>query len=119
MIVHIKTTARTTPSILRRILSTIGAGRSRFEALQIWERENGAFDLLFTDMTMPGGISGLDLHKRLKEKKTDLLTVISSGYNLETLDTQNIATGEVTLLHKPYNIATLATTIRLLFDKKS
>jgi len=89
------------------------------EALQIWERESGGFDLLFTDMVMPGGISGLDLYSRIREKKANLMTIISSGYNIELLDIKNVAAQEVTLLNKPYNIATLATTIRSLLDKKS
>jgi CheY-like chemotaxis protein len=89
------------------------------EALRIWERENGRFDLLFTDMVMPGGMSGLDLYARLREKKTVLTTIISSGYNLQLLDKDNVAAQEVTLLNKPYNIAKLATTIRSLLDKKS
>ncbi|MBN1652532.1 MAG: response regulator [Deltaproteobacteria bacterium] len=88
------------------------------EALKIWERENGAFDLLFTDMVMPGGISGLDLCSRLKEKKAGLRTIISSGYGVQVIDDKNVAALDLTFLHKPYNITKLATTIRSLFDRK-
>lgn len=104
---------------LREIGYRVTEAVNGVEALRIWERENGAFDLLLTDMVMPGGVSGLDLFSRLKEKNANLTTIISSGYNLELLETERIAAQEVTFLHKPYNIATLATTVRLLLDKKS
>jgi two-component system, cell cycle sensor histidine kinase and response regulator CckA len=89
------------------------------EALEIWERENGAFDLLFTDMVMPGGLSGLDLCSRLKKKTAGLRTIISSGYGIQAIDDESAAALDLTFLHKPYNITKLAATIRSLFDKKS
>ena len=88
------------------------------DALRIWEREAGRFDLLFTDMIMPGGISGLELCRRLRELDPGLVTGLASGYGVETLDQENLAQHRVTFLAKPYDISTLAATVRGWLDRR-
>jgi PAS domain S-box-containing protein len=88
------------------------------EALKIWEREKGGFDLLFADMVMPGGLTGLDLASKLKETHAGLRTVITSGYGDETVHDANATGQDVTYLHKPYKVTKLAATIRSCLDKR-
>jgi two-component system, cell cycle sensor histidine kinase and response regulator CckA len=89
------------------------------EALKIWEQESGDFDLLFSDMVMPGGISGLDLFSRLKKINPNLKIVITSGYSAETMYDANVTGQEVTYLRKPYKVTNLAAAIRSCLDKKA
>jgi two-component system cell cycle sensor histidine kinase/response regulator CckA len=86
------------------------------EALKIWERERGNFDLLFTDMVMPGGLSGLDLCSRLRERKAGLKAVVSSGYSAEMVDDKKAIGRNITYLLKPYSVNTLAATVRACLD---
>lgn len=88
------------------------------EALKVWEQEKDGFDLLFTDMVMPGGISGLDLFSRLKEMKPSLRTVITSGYGAETVHDANETGQDVAYLRKPYKVTKLAAAVRACLDKR-
>ncbi len=44
-----------------------------------------AADILFTDIVMPGGISGWELAERAQRANPDLQVLLTSGYALETL----------------------------------
>lgn len=57
-------------------------------------------DLLFTDVKMPGEMTGLDLAYRARHLQPDLRIVISSGYFDEP--TQQLS--QVTLLPKPWQV---------------
>ena len=54
--------------------------RNIAEAVQIFDRENGRFDLFFCDMALPDG-NGLDLAETLKKKAPSLHVIVSSGYS--------------------------------------
>jgi PAS domain S-box-containing protein len=87
------------------------------EALKIWEKQAREIDLLFTDMRMPG-MTGMELYGRLKRSRTDLKAVLSSGYSEEILKLDRITDQGITFLPKPYNIKTLAVTVRNCLDQK-
>jgi CheY-like chemotaxis protein len=89
------------------------------EALKIWERDGGAFDLLLTDVVMPGGLSGLDLCARLRQTRAYLKTVIMSGYSVDLGDGDPVAGQAVTFLPKPFSLDMLAAAIRECLDGKS
>jgi two-component system cell cycle sensor histidine kinase/response regulator CckA len=86
------------------------------EALKIWEKQAADIDLLFTDMRMPG-MTGMELYERLKRTRTDLKAVLSSGYSEEILKLDRIIDQGITFLPKPYNIKTLAITVRNCLDQ--
>jgi signal transduction histidine kinase/DNA-binding response OmpR family regulator len=83
------------------------------EALQII-RSDAAIDLLFTDMVMPGGVSGLALARAAREERPGLRVLLTSGF----LGEDRVIEGrEFPLLDKPYEAAVLATTLRKLLDR--
>jgi CheY-like chemotaxis protein len=49
------------------------------EALEIID-EDKPFDLLFTDIVMPGGISGVELARMARERRSDLRVLLTSGF---------------------------------------
>jgi CheY-like chemotaxis protein len=87
------------------------------EAIQAWDDHAGEIDLLFTDMRMPGGMTGMDLFERLKQRKATLKGVISSGYSEEIVKAQGLMTPGLAFLPKPYNVRTLAGTVRNCLDE--
>jgi DNA-binding NtrC family response regulator len=63
-------------------------------------------------MLMPGGLPGLDLAQQLRNLKSNLKVVISSGYSTETIDEVKLASENITYLQKPFRIEVMVKTIR-------
>lgn len=61
-------------------------------ALEIFERSDERFDILVTDVVMPGGMSGVDLAHAVVERRPGLGVLYISGYvDAATLDLANPA----------------------------
>ena len=63
---------------------------SGVDALTVWQKHQGAVDLLLTDMIMPDGLSGKDLAESLLGHKPALKVIFTSGYNVEDIGTDFI-----------------------------
>jgi PAS domain S-box-containing protein len=87
------------------------------EALRIWKEANGKFDLLITDMIMPGGMTGRELADELKKQKAGLRVVFTSGYSSEFVGKDLNHDGTV-FLPKPYRPPQLANIVRQCLDAK-
>ena len=89
------------------------------EALRLWQIHGATVDLLFTDMVMPEGMSGLELAERLRGAKPNLLAIVSSGYSPEIAQTGSPARRGLTYLPKPYDLAQLAEVVRHCLESAS
>jgi DNA-binding NtrC family response regulator len=74
--------------------------------------------LVFTDMVIPGGLSGLNLAKWMRLFKPSLKVLISSGYSAESLEREGGLPAGMRFLAKPYDPKSLARTVRDLLDEK-
>ena len=88
------------------------------EAVTLWQTHGPKIDLLFTDMIMPEGMTGLELAGRLRDFKPDLKVIISSGYSTEISDKNAIDRAGILYLPKPYEGHTLAITVRKCLDQR-
>lgn len=80
-------------------------------ALELLRRDQPV-DLLFTDMVMPGGISGLDLANQAQGVRPALKVLFTSGYT-EMAMASSIRVGKLgNLLSKPYRQQDLARKVR-------
>ncbi len=86
------------------------------EALEIWTRHQGAFDLLLTDMIMPEGLTGLDLAQLLRREKPALKILLMSGYSLELSQHDNLEESRIVYLAKPFNPPALTQAVRRALD---
>ena len=73
------------------------------------EAAPNAFDLVFSDVVMPGDMSGVDLGQALRRSRPELPVVLTTGYS-ETL--ADGVTDGVALLRKPYSIEALSRILR-------
>jgi two-component system, cell cycle sensor histidine kinase and response regulator CckA len=96
-------------TILKECGYDIIAACSASEAMEKWEAEGGRFDLLFTDVVMPGGYSGQELADELLKKKADLKVLFTSGYSFDAL--KELPPG-AQFLKKPYSIFSLASSVQ-------
>jgi len=76
--------------------------RSAVAALE----ENESVDLLFTDLVLPGGVSGVDLARDVLAKRPDLKIVVTSGRP------ELVNQDEFPVISKPFRMAELANRIR-------
>jgi signal transduction histidine kinase len=107
-------------TLATRILETEGyrvqAASSGAEALELWRQQAGAFDVLLTDLVMPGGISGGQLAERLRTDKPGLRVIYMSGYPGDTAS-RGLALHEgVNFLQKPFDPTHLTRAVRSCFD---
>ena len=73
-------------------------------------------DLLFTDIVMPGGISGWELAAKARELMPKLRVLFTSGYPQETLARRGHVDPHAPMLGKPYRLAELARRVRETLD---
>ncbi|HEY8385146.1 MAG TPA: response regulator, partial [Porticoccaceae bacterium] len=72
--------------------------------------------LLFTDVMMPGGLSGPELAKIAAEMRPDLRVLFTSGYAENTIIQQGRLNPGVLLLSKPYRREELAYKVGLALE---
>lgn len=77
-------------------------------------RKQPDIDLLFTDIMMPGGMSGYDLAEAAKQLRPDLRILFTSGYSKESVGHSRLNSME--LLRKPYRRQDLASRLRMVFE---
>jgi signal transduction histidine kinase len=88
---------------------------SGVEALKLWESHADEIVLLFTDMVMPGGVSGHDLSQQLRSQRPELPVIFSSGYSRDLLDGGMQLEEGVNYLPKPYRPGDLSTLLANFF----
>lgn len=81
------------------------------EALALFNQKNGDFDLLLSDVVLPGK-SGLELAVSLQECKPGLRVLLASGYTDEKAQWQEIRKRGYLFLRKPFLTEELLKTIR-------
>ena len=78
------------------------------EALAVWAAHEAEIELVFTDMVMPGVLSGLDVARQVMAKKPGVKAIIASGYNTEKVDLEAARTSGILYLPKPWEFTELA-----------
>ena len=72
-------------------------------------------DLVFTDMMMPDGRTGLELARELRRIRPDLPVLMTTGYAGEMLDVERV--DGLPLIRKPYRQEELSNAIRAALAK--
>ncbi|MFK3891042.1 histidine kinase famiy protein [Sphingomonas sp. NPDC079357] len=110
-------------AIAREILESAGyrvstaisaeAGLKVFEAVHPKDR----FDLLFTDLVMPGGMNGLMLADAIVERDAAVSVLMTTGYN-EELVVGGPRARATDVLSKPYRRSELLDRVRLALNRR-
>ena len=81
------------------------------KALDILTRGD-AVDLVFTDLVMPGGMSGRAVAVRARELRPGIKVLLTSGYAEELVHGENFDRERLKVLRKPYHQAELVAVLR-------
>ncbi|MDD2765589.1 MAG: response regulator [Opitutaceae bacterium] len=98
--------------LLSRLGYRVTAADCGAEALQRWAERNGAFDLLISDVIMPGGMSGWQLAARLRESRPALPVIITSGYDSDPRAESELTRCGYGFVRKPYASMDLAAVVQ-------
>lgn len=73
--------------------------------------ENGlSFDLVFSDIVMPGGMNGIELARAIKRSAPDMPVILATGYSAALRDANGVE--GLRILRKPYDMDALDTVLR-------
>jgi PAS domain S-box-containing protein len=85
-------------------------------ALALLRNESSTVDLLFTDVVLPGGMTGAELAKEAAAIRPGLKTLFTTGYARNAIVHHGRLDAGVQLITKPFSYADLATRIRDILD---
>ncbi len=102
-----------------RQLATLGystcTADSAAAALKLID-EGEKFDLILTDIILPGGMNGRELAQEVARRRPEMKIVYTSGYSQDAIIHHGRLDSDVLLLSKPYRKAKLAQILRTALD---
>jgi CheY-like chemotaxis protein len=75
-------------------------------------KQGAEIDIVFSDIVMSHGMSGLELARQVRHLHPDIKVVLASGYPLGVLRREHGDLSDFTFVHKPYRLADLAKALR-------
>jgi len=106
--------ARVTTEVLQEIGYQAVEARDGHAALALIEQDPG-IELVLSDVVMPGGMSGLELARKLRLLRPELPVVLATGYAQWGA---RVADEDFVFIAKPYRREVLAQAIRAAFERR-
>ncbi len=101
--------------MLERLGYRVVSKSDGLEALEVFRAQPGLFDVVISDLTMPG-LTGIQLARELIKIRPGIPIIICTGFN-EGINRENLRDlGMDGLLMKPYSMAKLSAAIRGILD---
>jgi CheY-like chemotaxis protein len=93
-----------------------------FEVIEAWDGSEAArlldgqnsFDVLFTDVQMPGTLDGIDVAMHARRRYPMIPVVIVSGYAVDLTRRLAVLEPAAVFISKPYNLVKIVDTLRRL-----
>jgi len=102
--------------ILKRLGYAVMTAEDGPHALALWPQFQGKIDLLFTDMMMPGNMTGRELAEKLLQDQPGLRVIYCTGYTVDFADPEFELTEGVNFIYKPYDATGLTRIIKKALD---
>jgi CheY-like chemotaxis protein len=93
-------------------VTDVGSGPEALALLQ----QDGAYELLFTDVVLPQGMSGVELARQARAIRPELKVLLTSGYPEEVFEQHGRPDPQTPLLRKPSRRKDLAEAVRKALD---
>ncbi|HUD92095.1 hybrid sensor histidine kinase/response regulator [Sphingobium sp.] len=106
-------------SVLRDLGYRVLEAGDAAEALAAIDGASEPIDLLFTDVVLPGGMSGADLAREVHTRHPALRILFTTGYARNAIIHHGRLDPGVELLTKPFTYADLAAKVRAMLDDQS
>jgi PAS domain S-box-containing protein len=106
---------RSVGEVLKRLGYEVGSAKDGREGIELYEKameEGRPFNVVITDLTIPGELGGKQTVGKLRELDPDAKVIVSSGYSEDPVMSRFREYGFDGVLVKPYKVADLAEVIR-------
>jgi two-component system response regulator PilR (NtrC family) len=87
------------------------AGRERMQ-------KDGGFDLVISDISMPGGMTGLDLLRHARKHHPDTAVVLMTAYGTKDTAIEALNEGATYYVEKPFDLDELKVVVRRTFEQR-
>jgi PAS domain S-box-containing protein len=101
---------------LEKLGYQVDTSTSSEEAFELFKKKSGEYDLVITDMTMPG-ITGRELAEKMTQIQPDIPIVLCSGLNHRIDENDAKKMGIKAIVLKPLKLNEIAHTIRKVLDQ--
>ena len=102
-------------SILTSLGYTVTTANSSLEALERFRQNPTGFDLVLTDLTMPG-LTGIELAEIMLRENTEIPIILCSGFSESISREEVLGMGIRKFIAKPLDRRTLAKVVRTVLD---
>jgi len=102
--------------MLEQLGYKVRATANPWEAFELFQSKPREFDIVITDMTMPG-MTGVQLSEKLKEVRSDIPVIICTGHSSFIDEETAEKLGIAAYLMKPVLMSEITKTIRMIMDK--
>lgn len=75
-------------------------------------RNDAEFDLIITDIVMPGSVNGVQLAQKARKLHPDLRILFTSGYAQDALAKEKLVPSDIPMLNKPFRTTELAEKVK-------
>lgn len=112
------TVREVTMKLLQRAGYDVTACASPYRAIQLYEQGDAAFDLILTDVIMPG-MNGWQMAEQIKALDGGVKLIFMSGYSQDVINQKVHDSEQITLIQKPVNLDELNGNIAELLAKNT
>lgn len=95
---------------------TVETAANGDDALKKLSGEQPPFDLLFSDVIMPGGLNGVSLARKARMNQPNLKVLLTTGYAEASIERTDTGGGAFDIITKPYSRMDLIRKLRLVLD---
>jgi two-component system cell cycle sensor histidine kinase/response regulator CckA len=107
--------------MLRHLGYEVETALSGTKALEKYRKAKDAgkpFDVVITDLTVPGDIGGIEVLERLKKIDSQVRVIVSSGYSNDSAISNFNSYGFSDFIVKPYRIIDISKTLQKVAERK-
>ncbi len=97
----------------------VGDGTAVLREYALAKEAGRPFDVVILDLTVPGGMGGLETIEKLRQMDPQVRAIVSSGYSRDPVLAQYQAHGFLGMVPKPYDLHELVKVVHTVMQGKS
>jgi CheY-like chemotaxis protein len=97
--------------LLESLGYVVSVASNSYDALALFRSAPSAFDLVITDLTMPG-MTGEEMAREMMASRADIPVILCTGFSDDVTEQKALEIGVREVVMKPYSVKSLDAVIR-------